>query len=125
MCSSDLLPSFHGLSSEDPDTFLFEFDIVCRGYDYIADAHKLKIFPATLKGTTLRWFMGVGGSMITSREGMKEFFLEKYQDYCKSRDIKEEIFKFAQKEDENMEDCVEYLNTYCKGQDIVTWTRTF
>jgi hypothetical protein len=24
------LPNFHGLSSEDPDEFLFEFDILCR-----------------------------------------------------------------------------------------------
>lgn len=48
------LPSFHGLTSKDPDTFLFEFDIVCRGYDYITNQKKLKIFPATLKGTTLR-----------------------------------------------------------------------
>ena len=39
--------------------------------------------------------------------GDKEAFLEKYQDYCKSRHIKEEIFKFAQKEDENMEDYLE------------------
>jgi len=31
------LPSFHGLVSEDPDTLLFEFDIVCRGYDYMTD----------------------------------------------------------------------------------------
>ena len=38
---------------------------------------------------------------------MRAAFLEKYQDYCKSRDNKEEIFKFMQKEDENMEDCVE------------------
>ena len=28
------LPNFHGLSSEDPDEFLFEFDILCRSYDY-------------------------------------------------------------------------------------------
>lgn len=47
------LPSFHGLVSKDPDMFLFEFDIVCQGYDYIIDAQELKIFPATLKGTTL------------------------------------------------------------------------
>lgn len=60
------------------------------------------MFPTTLKGTTLRWFMVLGESTITSREGMKEAFLEKYQDYCKSHDIKEEIFKFSQKEDENM-----------------------
>lgn len=26
------LPSFHGLVSEYPDTFLFELDIVCWGY---------------------------------------------------------------------------------------------
>ena len=58
------LPSFHGLPSKDPNTFLFEFDIFCRGYDYIADAQKLKIFPATLKGTTLRWFMGLGGVQL-------------------------------------------------------------
>lgn len=32
------LPSFHGMASEDHDTFLFEFDIVCQGYDYITDA---------------------------------------------------------------------------------------
>ena len=60
------LPNFHGLSSKDPNTFLFEFDIVCRGYDYIFDAHKLKIFPATLKGKSLRWFMGLGGRTISS-----------------------------------------------------------
>ena len=101
------LPNFHGLSSEDPDTFVFEFDIVCRGYDYIYDAQKLKIFPATLKGTALRWFMVLGGRTISSWDGMKEAFLEKYQYYCRSHDIKEEIFKFVQKEDENMEDCVE------------------
>jgi len=87
------LHSFHGLTSEDPDTFLFEFDIVCRGYDYITNAEKLKIFPATLKGIALRWFMGLGGRSITTWEEMRTAFLEKYHDYCKSRDIKEEIFK--------------------------------
>lgn len=47
------LTRFHGLTSKDPNTFLFEFDIVCQGYDYIMDAQKLKILPAMLKGTTL------------------------------------------------------------------------
>jgi hypothetical protein len=31
------LPNFHGLSKEDPDTFLFEFDILCRSYDYVSE----------------------------------------------------------------------------------------
>jgi hypothetical protein len=38
------LPNFHGLSMEDPDEFLFEFDILCRSYDYTNIAHKLKLF---------------------------------------------------------------------------------
>ena len=31
------LPNFHGVASEDPDAFLFEFDVLCRGYDYTTD----------------------------------------------------------------------------------------
>jgi hypothetical protein len=47
------LPTFHGLISEDPDTFLFEFDVLCRGYDYTSKPQKLKLFPSTLKGAAL------------------------------------------------------------------------
>lgn len=54
------LPNFHGLSSEDPNEFLFEFDILCKRYDYVFDIQKLKVFPATLKGKALRWFMSLG-----------------------------------------------------------------
>ena len=47
------IPKFHGLVAKDPDKFLFEFDIVCYGYDYMTDAQKLNIFPSTLKGITM------------------------------------------------------------------------
>ena len=36
------LPHFHGLTTEDPDTFLFEFVVICRTYDYAEDEKKLK-----------------------------------------------------------------------------------
>jgi hypothetical protein len=71
------LPTFYGKRSEDPDTFLFEFDILCKSYNYLQDAHKLKLFPATLKDSTLRWFMGLGESSIGSWESMKDIFLKK------------------------------------------------
>jgi hypothetical protein len=32
------LPHFRGMSTEDPDSFLFEFDILCRSYNYIDNA---------------------------------------------------------------------------------------
>jgi hypothetical protein len=47
------LPNFYGMESEDSDTFLFEIDVLYRSYDYVSDAHKLKLFPATLKNETL------------------------------------------------------------------------
>jgi hypothetical protein len=28
------LPNFHGMVTEDPDTFIFEFDVLCHSYDY-------------------------------------------------------------------------------------------
>ena len=77
-----ILPTFHGMSTEDPDSFLLEFDILCRSYNYINDAHKLKLFLAPLKDAALRWFMGLGEYTIRSWEQMKNSFLKKYQDYC-------------------------------------------
>lgn len=76
------LPNFYGIPSEDPDTFLVEFDILCRIYDYTTYPKKMKMFPSTLKGETLHWFMGLGGGTITSWDQIKNAFLTKYQDYC-------------------------------------------
>ena len=64
--SPSALPHFHGLSTEDPDTFLFEFDVICQTYDYTDDEKKLKLFPSTLKDATLHWFMGLPGDSITN-----------------------------------------------------------
>lgn len=36
------IPTFHDMTSEDPDAFLFEFDVLCRGYDYTTDPQKIK-----------------------------------------------------------------------------------
>ena len=69
------LPTFYGKSNEDPNTFFFEFDILCRSYNYLQDAHKLKLFPATLKYSALRWFMGLGESTIRSWDDMRTSFL--------------------------------------------------
>ena len=35
--SPSTLPHFHGLTSKDPDTFMFEFSIVHRTYDYTSN----------------------------------------------------------------------------------------
>ena len=65
------LPYFQGMTIEDPDTLFFEFDVLCRRYDYTSDAQNMKLFPTTLKGATLRWFMGLGFSTIQRCGDMK------------------------------------------------------
>ena len=51
--------------------------------------------------------MGLGQKFISTWDDMQTAFLEKYQDYCKSWNVKEELFNFTQKEDESLEYCVE------------------
>ena len=69
------LPTFRGMSIEDPNLFLFEFDILCRSYNYSDDAQKLKFFPATMKYSALIWFMSLGENKILSWDQMKNTFL--------------------------------------------------
>jgi len=47
------LPKFYGLATKDPNNFLFEFDKLYHKFDYNINAHKLKLFPATLKESAL------------------------------------------------------------------------
>jgi len=58
------LPKFHGLRSEDPETFLFKFEIVCISYGYLLKTQKLRLFLATLKDRALKWFMILGTNSI-------------------------------------------------------------
>ena len=97
------IPTFHGLTSKDPDAFLFEFDVLCRGYEYTTDPQKLKLFPSTLKGVALQWFMGLGGGVINNWDQMKTVFLKKYQDYCRYRELKDEIFQMTARPSETLE----------------------
>jgi hypothetical protein len=112
------LPHFHGLVSRDPDTFLFEFAVICWTYDYTTDEHKLKRFPSTLKNLALRWFMSLEGNNITTWDQMKNTFSERYKDCCRVRDIRDEIFKMTQGPDEFLEDFEEiFLLSYTRVQN--------
>jgi hypothetical protein len=101
------MPTFHGLISEDLDAFLSKFYFLCRGYDYTSKPQKLNLFPSTLKGAALHWYMGLGGRTINTWDEMKQASLTKYQDFCRTRDLKDEIFQMIAKENETLEEYVE------------------
>jgi len=89
--------------TEHLDSSLFEFDVLCIWYDYTTNPKMLKLFPSTLKGETLRLFMGLGGQTINSWDEMKTSFLKIYQDFHKTRQLKDEIFKMTVKDNETLE----------------------
>ena len=51
--------------------------------------------------------MGLGEHTIRSWDDMKTTFLRKYQEYCRSKYSRNDIFKMQWQEDENIEDYVE------------------
>ena len=75
------LPKFHGLRPEDPETFLFEFEILCRYYGCLLDSQKLRLFITTLKYRALKWFMSSGTNSIRLSNDMQKIFLEKYKEH--------------------------------------------
>ena len=56
-----------------------------------------------MKDRALKWFMSLGTNSIRSWNDMQNIFLEKYKDH----DLKEEIFRINQREDESLEDLIE------------------
>jgi len=57
-----------------------------------------------MKGTTLRWFMGLGQRTINSWDEKKTSFLKRYQDLCKTRELKDEMIA---KDNETLKEYVE------------------
>ena len=51
--------------------------------------------------------MGFGEHTIRSWDDTKNAFLKKYQEYCKTRDSRNDITRMQQQEDESLEDYVE------------------
>ena len=54
-------------------TFVFVFIVLFDGYDYIFDAHKLKLFLDPLKEEAIHWFMRLGGNIIEKWEESAKF----------------------------------------------------
>ncbi|XP_024200678.1 uncharacterized protein LOC112204025 [Rosa chinensis] len=75
------LPTFHGLSVEDPNQHLMEFQFICsRMKPHLADENilKLKAFPFSLADKAKQWLYELPSGHITSWDDMMKAFLVKY-----------------------------------------------
>ncbi|KAM1482478.1 hypothetical protein COP2_035516 [Malus domestica] len=75
------IPKYHGLSMEDPNKHLKEFEVVCSSMTPInvnGSILKMKAFPFSLLEKAKDWLYELAPGTITSWESMKRAFLEKF-----------------------------------------------
>ncbi|CAN6544153.1 unnamed protein product [Malus baccata var. baccata] len=74
------IPKYHGLSMEDPNKHLKEFEVVCSSMTPInvdGSILKMKAFPFSLMEKGKDWLYELACGTVTSWESMKRAFLEK------------------------------------------------
>ena len=75
--SPSVLTNFHCMWTDDPKKVIFEFEVLCKSYDYFQYPQKLNLFLATLNDGALRWFMGLGTNYVISWDAMEKTFSRK------------------------------------------------
>ncbi|CAN6687122.1 unnamed protein product [Malus baccata var. baccata] len=75
------IPKFHGMSMEDPNKHLKEFEVVCSSMTPMnvdGSIMKMKAFPFSLLEKAKDWLYELAPGTVTSWESMKQAFLEKF-----------------------------------------------
>ncbi|CAN6547005.1 unnamed protein product [Malus baccata var. baccata] len=75
------IPKYHGLSMEDPNNHLKEFEVVCSIMTPInvdGIILKMKAFPFSFREKAKDWLYELSPGAVTSWESMKRAFLEKF-----------------------------------------------
>ena len=88
------LPTFHGFAGEDPNKYLKEFHVVCssmRPTEVTKEQIKLRAFPFSLADSAKEWVYYLPSGTITTWNGMKKAFLERYFPASKAANIRKEI----------------------------------
>ncbi|CAN6570798.1 unnamed protein product [Malus baccata var. baccata] len=84
------IPKYHGLSMEDPNKHLKEFEMVCSSMTLInvdGSILKMKAFPFSLLEKVKDWLYELAPGTVTSWESMKRAFLEKVVERPKVQNV--------------------------------------
>ena len=122
-----MLPSFYGLSNEDPYRHLDEFLEICstvRINNFGDDAMRLTLFPFSLKDKAKHWLKSLETVRITTWEGMQREFLKKYFPIGKTNQFRKAITSFSQIEGEQFHESWERLKDLlrkCPHHQVPRW----
>ena len=98
-----LLPTFHGMESENPYTHIRDFEEVCNTFKEDAtnlDLMRLKFFPSTLKDKAKIWLNSIRLRTIRNWTKMQAKFLKKIFSTHRTNSLKRKIYTFAAHENE-------------------------
>ena len=122
-----LLPTYHGMESENPYTHLRDFEEVCTTFKegmMDMDLLKLKAFPLTLKDKAKIWLNSLRPRTIRNWAELQAEFLKKFFSAHKTNNLKRQIYTFAAHEGEKFYQCWErFLETIsaCPHHGFDTW----
>ncbi|CAN6547832.1 unnamed protein product [Malus baccata var. baccata] len=101
------IPKFHGLSMEDPNKHLKEFEVVCSSMTPVTvdgSILKMKAFPFSLMDKAKDWLYELAPGTVTSWESMKRAFLEKFFPTSRIILLRKKISGIQQDEERQMLD---------------------
>nr|CAN71928.1 hypothetical protein VITISV_020876 [Vitis vinifera] len=103
-----LLPTFHGMESENPYSHIKEFEEVCNTFQEggaSIDLMRLKLFPFTLKDKTKIWLNSLRPRSIRTWTDLQAEFFEKFFPTHRTNGLKRQILNFSAKENEKFYEC--------------------
>ena len=103
-----LLPTFHGMESENPYTNIKEFEEVCNTFNEeitTLDLMRLKLFPLTLKDKAKIWLNSLRPRSIRNWIKMQAKFLKKFFSTHRTNSLKRQISTFSANEYEKFYAC--------------------
>ena len=126
-CILPLLPTFHGMESENPYSHIQEFEEVCSTFKEDisnVDLMRLKFFPLTLKDKAKIWLNSLRLRTIRNWGDTQAEFLQEFFSTHKTNTLKRQNYTFATQENEKFYQCWErYLETIsaCPHHGFDTW----
>ena len=111
-----LLPSFYGLPGENPHKHLQEFHIVCismKPPGITEEQIKMRAFPFSLKDAAKDWMHFLPPGSITTWNGMKQKFLEKFFPASRAASLRKEICGIKQNHGESLYEYWERFKKLC------------
>ncbi|KAM2747053.1 hypothetical protein PS2_022576 [Malus domestica] len=108
------IPKFQGMSMEDPNKHLKEFEVVCSSITPVnvdGSILKMKAFPFSLLEKAKDWLYELAPGTVTSWESMKRAFLEKFFPTSRVILLRKRISGIQQQQGESFPTYYEHFKT--------------